>query len=258
MMRKQCLAAVLCAGLLLLSGCARQKAQSEPAPLQTGYFDVSGLTAGKTDSQSVAGNFEMADENAEVPAVELRYYTGAGGAEFCFDHAGRLRSYSSGKTNGARAFTESLKSEEILRSACDEVLSSYISDYADYTEIASQYYEDDNVTYNLAMEHVIADGIADYALIRLDETGEVYDLSISYADLDGDCADKNFVTDDDKAYFEEQVQPYLTALDDYSASVTYIQYKHLNGKLYAFYEVTYTDGMSGIEAGAKQVIFVKE
>ena len=254
-MRKQiAVTAVLCAGLLLFSGCGKAAPKAE---LQTGYLESSDLTETEVYTQPVSGNYEMADENAELPAAELTRYTSSDGETFSFDKAGRLCSYSSGAATGASGSAEPLKAEEQLRQTCDEVLSSYIDDYAAYTEITSQYYESDSHTYNLAMEHKIADGITDYALIRLDEKGEVLDLSISYADLDGDCADRNFVTDDDKAYFEEQVQPYLTALEDYQAAVTYTQYKHLNGKIYAFYEITYTDAAAGIEAGAKQVIFCK-
>lgn len=253
MFRKRMLS-VLCAGLLL-SGCAKQAAPK--AELQTGYLDSSDLTEAETYTQSVIGNYEMADENAEEPVAELTRYTSPDGEVFSFDRAGRLCSYSSGKATGAVSSAESLRAEDILRQTCDEVLSSYIGDYAEYTEILSQYYESDSRTYNLAMEHKIADGIQDYALIRLDEAGEVHDISISYADLDGDCADKNFVTDEDKADFEQQAAPYLEALADYSGTVNYRQYKHVGGKLYAFYEFAYTDPATGLAAGSKLLVFVK-
>ena len=256
-MKQAIFAAVLCTGLLLLSGCAKAQPDAPKAELQTGYLDSSDLTETETVTQSIIGNFEMADENAEEPVSVLTRYSSPDGETFTFDKAGRLCSYSSGKATGAVAFTESLKAEDVLRATCDEVLSSYISDYAEYTEITSQYYESDSVTYNLAMEHKIADGIQDYALIRLNEAGEVHDISISYADLDGDCTDKDFITDADKADFEKQRTPYMTALEDYSCEVTYTQYKHAGGKLYAFYELTYTDQTTGLESGTKRLVFVK-
>ena len=227
------------------------------ADLQTGYLDVSGLTDSEPYTESLAGTYSMADENAEPPAVTLFKYAGKNGEEYLFDKAGRLRGYSSGKATGAAAFTESLKSEEILRQTCDEVLASYIDDYAEYTEIQSQYYDNDSVTYNLAMQHQTADGISDFALIRLNEAGEVHDISISYADADGDCANKNFVTDEDKAGFEKQAEPFLQALADYSAEVKYRQYKHVNGKLYAYYEFSYMDPNTGLATGSKLLIFVR-
>ena len=255
-MRKKILAAVLCAGLLLLSGCAKQDTPKEPAQLQAGYLDVSALSEHDTFNEELAGNYEMADENAEAPVNELLHYRTEDGKAYLFDRTGRLRRYSSVTEDSTPADAEQSHTDEEYRAIRDTVLSSYLADYADFTEITSEF-NSDNKTYNLAMEHKIADGIADYALIRLDAAGELYDLSISYADADGDCAGQNFVTDDDKVYFEEQVKPYLTALQDYSAEVTYISYKHLNGKVYAFYEVTYTDGATGIEAGSKRVIFVQ-
>ena len=47
------------------------------------------------------------------------------------------------------------------------------------------------------------------------------------------------------------------ALADYSAKVNYTQYKHAGGRLYAFYEFTYTDPTTGLETGSKLLIFVR-
>ena len=253
-MKRTRFAAVLCAGLLLLSGCG--KTEAPKAELQTGYFDVSGLTDSETYSENLAGNYTMADEKADPPAAVFTRYTSPDGEKFLFDQAGRLRSYAAASPASAEN-TGELRKEEELRAFCDSVLSSYLPDYAEFTEITSRYYETESNTYDLAMEHKIADGIADYALIRLDTAGEVLDISISYADADGDCAEKNFVTDEDKAYFEKQAAPYLEALADYSAKVNYTQYKHAGGRLYAFYEFTYTDPTTGLETGSKLLIFVR-
>lgn len=245
---------VLCAGAVLLCGCGKQETNS-PVELQTGWLEPGELTEGEPYTQEIASNYEMADESATPPAVTYASYENAAGAVFQYDPAGRLRSYTAAANTTAPA--EPTQDETALRAVCDEVLASYIPDYAEYTEIASQYYLDGGETYNLAMEHVIADGIADYALIRLDTEGNVHDLSISYADEDGDSTEKNFITDEDKAYFEEQAQPYLTALEDYPSEVTYTHYKRLDGKLYAFYEITYTDSGTGLTAGQKLLTFVK-
>ena len=242
--------AVLLCGALLLTGCAKQSA---PVTLQTGYLDSAVLNEGEPYSEELAANYEMADDSAEPPVDAQTKYERPDGAVFVFDKAGRLRSYTAADSPAA---SDTRKPEDELRGICGAVLGSYIPDYADYTEILSQYYENDSNTFNLAMEHVIADGIADYALIRLDTAGEVADLSISYADADGDAA-QDFVTDADRAYFAQQAQPYLTALEDYDAEVTYTHFKHVDGKLYAFYEITYTDPTAGITAGQKRVIFVK-
>ena len=246
--------AALFAAALLLAGCAKQEAPA--AELQTGYFDTADLTARESCTENAAANYEMADEAAAPPVETFLQYEDADGGIFLFDKAGRLRRYSSHISDDS-APVESLKEESELRSICDAVLSGYLSDYDAYTEITSQYYEGNSRTYNLAMEHKIADGIADYALIRLDEAGAVYDLSITYADADGDSTSPNFMTDADISYFDEQVQPYLTALDDYPGAVTYVHYKKINGKLYAFYELTYTDTGTGLTAGQKLLAFTK-
>lgn len=244
--------AVLCAGVLLLTGCAKKDVP--PAELQAGWLDLSGLNGGTFYENDLTGSYEMADENAAPPVDRFWRCTTLDGEMFLFDESGRLRSYT---IAADAADAEQVYSEEELHGICDEVLSSYIADYEDFTEITTAYYNSETATYNLAKEHKIAEGISDYALVRVTTQGEVHDLNIMYADSDNQCDDTDFVTDSDKAYFEKKVQPYLTALSDYTAQVQYISYKHTGGKLYAFYEVTYTDPAAGIEAGSKKVIFVK-
>jgi hypothetical protein len=245
--------ACLLAGVLLLSGCGKPKAPA--AELQTGYFDIGTLTALEPVEEDAAANYDMADVNTKRPIETFFCYQSEDGADYRFDNAGRLRRYNSNKTTGS-ASADSLKTEEELHELCDKVLTSYIPDYAEYTEITSQYYEGDSGTYNLAMEHKIAEGIADYALIRLDDAGEVFDLSITYANADGDSAG-NFLTEEDRAYFDEQAEPFLTALEGYPGEVSYMQYKKIGGKLYAFYEFSYTDKGTGLTAGEKLLVFQK-
>ena len=250
---KQAYMAGLLAGVMLLSGCAKQNVPA--AELQTGYFDTANLTALDPITEDAGANYDLADAGAERPAETFFSYHSADGADLQFDNAGRLRRYLSNQT-ASHTFTESLKGEEELRSICDTVLSGYIANYTEYTEITSQYYEGDSGTYNLAMEHKIAEGIADYALIRLDDAGEVYDLSITYANADGDN-DGNFLTDEDRAYFDKQAEPFLNALEGCPGEVTYVQYKKIGGRLYAFFEFSYMDKGTGLTAGQKLMVFQK-
>ena len=242
---------------MLLCGCGKQT-DNAPLELQTGALDISDLTEGEPYTEEAAPNYEMADENLDPPVETYYRYESADGEVFLFDPAGRLRRYTDHieAQTGEAVSAEPKYSEEELRGICDEVLSGYIANYSEFTEITSQYYSNDSATYNLAMEHQIADGIADYALIRLDTEGNIHDLSISYSNADGDNTG-DFITDEDRAYFDEQAQPYLTALDDYPSEVTYTHYKKIGGKCYAFYEITYTDTMTGLTAGQKLIAFVK-
>lgn len=250
---KRLFMAGLLAGVMLLSGCGKQKVPA--AELQTGYFDTANLTVLEPVTEDAASNYDMADVNATRPTETFFQYQNADGADLQFDNAGRLRRYASNKTTGS-ASPDSYQKEEALHALCDTVLSGYIANYAEYTEITSQYYEGDSGTYNLAMEHQIAEGIADYALIRLDDAGEVYDLSITYANADGDN-DGNFLTDEDKAYFNEQTTPYLSALEGYPGELSYVQYKKIGGRIYAFCEFSYKDSSTGLTAGEKLLVFRK-
>lgn len=254
MMKRAAFAAVLCAGLLLLSGCGKTE---PPAPhLQTGYLDTAGLQGGEAvTSDQTSELYSMADETAEPPVATVYRYTDSAGGQYTFDKAGRLCSYQRAESNPSQP-DSTPKDKSALHSVCEEVLMSYLPDYAEFTSITDGL-ADDGASYNIALEHTIAEGIREFALVRVDQGGGLMDLAFIYADVDGDCPDKNFVTDADKAYFAKQFQPYETALDGHSAEVTFLQYKHMNGRLYAFCELTYTDDSTGMESGTKRLIFVK-
>lgn len=243
---------VFLAGVLLLCSCGKAESESTvevntavPENIQANlqenpYLDITDLTYDGTETQNIAIGYDFEDPADNDPVLTYNRYRSKDGEVFCFDMQGRLCKYEkTDLTEMEKAETASAQSTSAKPAKTREQLQQISQNVAESLLQEDLPLEVEGYgcgEYLVTNESTVKENESPFsAIVDLDNSGEVEQLSVSYNTLSVPI---------DYDYFEQKLEAYIAEAKQTWDILDYTvesRYQQIGNKVYAMYTVIFRE-----------------
>lgn len=250
MLMKKCFGLIALLSVISLCSCGEAKDITEvntavPENIQANlqenpYLDITDLTYDGTETQNIAIGYDFEDPADNDPVLTYNRYRSKDGEVFCFDMQGRLCKYEkTDLTEMEKAETASAQSTSAKPAKTREQLQQISQNVAESLLQEDLPLEVEGYgcgEYLVTNESTVKENESPFsAIVDLDNSGEVEQLSVSYNTLSVPI---------DYDYFEQKLEAYIAEAKQTWDILDYTvesRYQQIGNKVYAMYTVIFRE-----------------